>query len=113
MDTPILSSLQVPTDFPPYNFQGIVDDCQLLGWVEQRMLEVGRTLTLISNGQESLLLSYLAMVRDFESTPVNSRRKDRTARELSRLRSSINYFSRNQIRSDVPKRTRGDKSNPG
>lgn len=105
-------SLQAPTDLAPPNSQGLMDDCQPSGWVEQRMLEIGRKLGLIANGQEGLLLSYLATVRDFESTLVKSRRKCRTATELSRLISFINYSSPKQKALDGPIRTRADESNP-
>lgn len=111
--TPCVSSLLAPTDLPASYSEGLMDDCQPLGWVEQRMLDVGRKLGLFTNGHESLLLCYLSSVRDFESTTVKSRRKDRTARELTRLSSYINYSNRKQNRTDAPRRARGDKSNPG
>lgn len=49
---------------------------------DQRMLEVGKKLGLISFGQEGLLLSYLVAVRDLVPLPKKPFKTDRTSQKL-------------------------------
>lgn len=79
IDTPILGCPVHSEVLAPLS-QGLVNDCHSVGWVEQRMVNVGRKLGFISHGQESHLLCYLAAVKDLESSPLKTSRKDRTAR---------------------------------
>lgn len=113
IDAPNQCSMPVPTDSPTPESTAHMADSQSFEWIDQRMIEVSRKVSrklgLITNGQERLLLSYLATIRDFKSTLVKIGKKDKTARELTRLSTSINYSRRKQIGFDAPRRIRGDK----
>lgn len=63
IDTPTQRSLSNPTSTPTSESMAQMVDSHPLEWVHQRMLEVGRKLGPVTNGEESLL-SYLVTVRD-------------------------------------------------
>lgn len=68
--------------------------------VDPWIVEVGCKLGLIASGQESLLLSYLAKIRIVGHLILMVKQKDKTSRELNRLKSMIDY-TRQSEKGDV------------